>query len=183
VDRLVGGRLLEKNNGQKLKLLDLGCANGKDMVTFLDARDDLEIVGIDIKDLGLRQSNFQMVVADAEKIDFPDNHFDIAVSMGVLEHIQPIEKLCRVISEIDRVSKEFVVIVPCVNTLIEPHTASLLWQLRATGKKKSHLQLNYFSDEAWMKFEGFSKARNTRFGFIPSVISNLAIYRTAAKPV
>lgn len=159
------------------KVLELGCADGKDFIRFCADNQEIEITGIDIVDYGFRQSNFSMIVSDAEMIDFPDNHFDLTVSFGVLEHIQPMEKLAKVIREINRVSKKYVIVVPAVSTLIEPHSASLLWQLRQNGKKKNYNRLNYFSDEAWLQFEGFKEAKSKRFYHFPPVISNLLIYK------
>jgi len=178
LNRAVGADLT-KPNGRYNKILEVGCANGKDFIQFCRSNDEVELVGLDIQDYGLEQSNFEMIVGDAEKIDYPDNYFDLAVSFGVLEHIQPIEKLCAVISEIDRVSKSYVVIVPSISTLIEPHAASVLWQLRARERKKQYRRLNYFSDEAWLQFQGFSQAKAKRFYHLPPFVSNLMIYKTS----
>jgi len=176
LNRIVGADLT-KPNGQYKRVLEVGCANGKDFIQFCRNNDEVELVGLDIQDYGFQQENFKMVVGDAEKIECPDKYFDLTVSFGVLEHIQPIEKLCAVISEIDRVSKNYVVVVPSISTLVEPHAASLLWQLRAAGKKKNYSRLNYFSDEAWLQFEGFSQAKLERFYHLPPFVSNLMLYK------
>jgi ubiquinone/menaquinone biosynthesis C-methylase UbiE len=176
LNRIVGADLT-KPNGRYKRVLEVGCANGKDFIQFCRNNDEAELVGLDIQDYGLQQENFKMVVGDAEKIEYPDNYFDLTVSFGVLEHIQPIEKLCAVISEIDRVSKNYVVVVPSISTIVEPHVASLLWQLRARGKKKNYSRLNYFSDEAWLQFEGFSQAKLQRFYHLPPFVSNLMLYK------
>lgn len=53
------------------------------------------------------------VVGDATNLKFPDNSYDIVVSMDMLEHL-PKEKRQRAISEMLRVAREIVVIgVPC----------------------------------------------------------------------
>ncbi|UZE95162.1 class I SAM-dependent methyltransferase [Alkalimarinus alittae] len=165
------------SGGKYQRILEVGCANGKDFVQLCADNNEIEITGIDVDDYGLKQSNFSMIVSDAETIDFPDNYFDLTVSFGVLEHIQPIEKLARVIQEINRVSKKYVIVVPSVSTVIEPHSASLLWQLRSHEKKKSYSRLNYFSDEAWLQFEGFKDGKSKRFFHLPPVVSNLIIYK------
>jgi SAM-dependent methyltransferase len=180
IDGLLDGRLLGHPPGRR-RLLDVGCATGKDFVGFMKEREDLEIVGIDLKDYGLRQPNFRMVVADAVDIPFPDRYFDIAVSVGVLEHIRPIEKLARVVQEIDRVSKSYAVIVPSISTFIEPHIARFFWQLRNRNKKPPYGgTLIYMSDEAWLALGGFAHAKTCRYSHIPLLINNLVVYKSAS---
>lgn len=175
INQLVSEDLTVGNSYKKI--LEVGCANGKDFVQLCAGNDGIHITGIDVDDYGLQQPNFSMVVGDAEVIDFPDNYFDLTLSFGVLEHIQPIEKLAKVIREINRVSKKYVIVVPSVSTVIEPHSASLLWQLRSNEKKKPYSRLNYFSDEAWLQFEGFKESKSKRFFHLPPVVSNLLIYK------
>jgi ubiquinone/menaquinone biosynthesis C-methylase UbiE len=163
-------------NGKKLKILDVGCHNGRDFVSFLKGNDLVEITGIDLVDHGIEQKNFSYCSADAESVPYADNYFDLVVSVGVLEHISPIEKLCKVVSEIERVGKKHIIVVPSVTTLIEPHTASLLWQLRQIGSKRKYQDLNFFSDEAWLSFKGFETSKIKRFWLIPLLISNTYIY-------
>lgn len=140
-------------------------------------RDDLDIYGIDLVDKGLRQNNFTMLVGDASHLDFPTDYFDVVLSFGVLEHVQPVEKLCSMISEIARVGQSYYNVVPAVSTLVEPHTSSVLWQMRSRDRKVAHRSLNYFSDDAWLQFKGFEGATLKRFFHIPIFISNLLIYK------
>jgi ubiquinone/menaquinone biosynthesis C-methylase UbiE len=163
---------------QRRKILDLGCSTGKDLVTFLRDREDIEIVGLDLRDYGLRQSNFHMVLGDAVEIPFPNSYFDVTVSIGVLEHIKPIEKLANVINEINRVSKSYAVVVPSVSSVIEPHFARVFWQLRDRSRKPVYPgTLIYMSDEAWLSFKGFKDAESRRFWHVPPFVSNLLIHR------
>jgi ubiquinone/menaquinone biosynthesis C-methylase UbiE len=161
-----------------LKILDVGCGNGRDFITYFKNRDDVSITGIDIRDRHIEQGNFRFVKGDAEKLPFEDNEFDVVLSIGVLEHIVPMEKLSRVISEIERVGKRFVVVVPCISTPFEPHVESVRWQLRGIGKKKrySTQPLIYMSDEAWLSFKGFKDAKIDRFWYIPGVKREGVIY-------
>ena len=182
IDRLLDGCLLESHHRQK-HILDVGCSRGKDLVQFLKGREDLEITGLDLADDGLRQHNFRMVVGDAAAIPFPDSYFDITFSIGVLEHIRPIEKLARIAREIDRVSKSYMVIIPSINTFVEPHTARLSWQLRNRNIKPTYAgTLIYMSDEAWLAFRGFQHARSYRYAHIPFIVNNLLIYKPPAQP-
>lgn len=161
-------------NGKRV--LEVGCGEGKDFIQFFDDS-MVQITAIDIKDQILEQSNVTFMKIDAQELPFEDKQFDLTVSFGVLEHIQPIEKLCKVISEIDRVSKSYAIIVPNISTLIEPHAVDLFWQLRSPERKCRYSQLNYYSDEAWLQFKGFSKARIKRYSYIPFLIKNTLIYK------
>jgi ubiquinone/menaquinone biosynthesis C-methylase UbiE len=181
LDRLLHGRLIQRGRERKA-ILDVGCSRGKDLVQFLEGRDELEITGLDVKDFGLRQDNFRMVAGDAEALPFRDGYFDITFSIGVLEHIRPIEKLAKVAREIDRVSKAYVVVVPSVGTTIEPHIARLLWQLRDRNRKPHYPgTLVYLSDEAWLAFDGFAQAKTRRYSHLPFLVSDLIIYKLTAR--
>jgi ubiquinone/menaquinone biosynthesis C-methylase UbiE len=117
-------------DNKDLNILDVGCGNGRDFITYFKDRDDISFTGIDLKNRGIKQKNFTFVKGDVERLPFDDNSFDVVISIGVLEHIVPIEKLCKVISEIDRVGKRYVVVVPCISTPFEPHAEAFRWQYR-----------------------------------------------------
>jgi ubiquinone/menaquinone biosynthesis C-methylase UbiE len=158
-----------------LKILEVGCGLGRDFTQFIPESSPLEYYGIDINtDVSSfpASRNITRMKADARYIPFPDKFFDIVVSVGMLEHIEPIEDLCKIISEIQRVGKNYCVVVPAVSTLLEPHTATFLWQLR---KNKSSARLNFYSDSAWCSFSGFHGCQIRRFYFIPPFITNTII--------
>jgi ubiquinone/menaquinone biosynthesis C-methylase UbiE len=175
IDKLMNGEIL--NPIKSSRILELGCGLGLDFIQFLPRANEFSIYGLDLIDKGISAENFNMIVGDAETIDFPDNYFHFLVSIGVLEHIQPVEKLANVVKEINRVAKSYCIIVPSINTLLEPHTQIVRWQLRDYNKKKLHnYKLNYFSDANWLAFNGFKGAKLKRFSYIPLFIKNLIIY-------
>ncbi|MCH8112408.1 MAG: methyltransferase domain-containing protein [Proteobacteria bacterium] len=179
-------RIMEKLLGHRfdqpgLRLLEIGCGFGQDFAAHVAGAAQIEVYGIDTVNRGAHGvPSLRFVLADAEFIPFPDGFFDVVVSVGVLEHIQPIEKLCRVLTECRRVGRAFVHVVPSLATPIEPHTAGLFWQLRRPGRKLPADDLNFFSDDAWLKFDGLDGARLERFFYLPPLISNLIIYRRFA---
>lgn len=177
IDGLLEGRLFDPTWLDGKRILEVGCANGVDFLQFFKDQSSVELTGVDITDYGLQQENVTFIQADAEELPFEDKHFDLCCTFGVLEHIQPIEKLCRVITEIERVSKSYLMLVPSVSTRLEPHMASFRWQLKPCGKKKGHGSLNYFSDDAWLKFEGFEGAKVARHQYIPLLVTNTIIYK------
>ncbi|MEB4591093.1 methyltransferase domain-containing protein [Candidatus Thiothrix sp. Deng01] len=154
------------------KVLEVGCASGVDFMQFAD---EYDATGVDVLNLPkVCDFNFQQL--DAKSLPWPDQYFDAVVSIGVLEHIQPMDRLCAVSSEIRRVAKRFCIIVPSNGTWIEPHTWSVFWQMRGQHSKSpcSH-ELNYFSDEAWLQFPGFTGASTKRYWHVPG-IQNLMIF-------
>jgi SAM-dependent methyltransferase len=159
------------------KVLEVGCARGIDFAQF--ALRKYLYTGVDTADVD-RICDFEFRRLDARHLPWPDRHFDAVVSIGVLEHIQPMNVLCEVTSEIRRVGKRFCNIVPSSGTWMEPHTWSLFWHARDRRKKRPcEFELNYFSDEAWLQFPGFEKANSLRYWHAPG-IQNLMIYCSAS---
>jgi ubiquinone/menaquinone biosynthesis C-methylase UbiE len=176
IDKLMHGKIL--NPIRSSRILELGCGIGIDFIQFLPETNSFSIYGLDLVDKGISAQNFNMIVGDAETIDYPDNYFHFLVSIGVLEHVQPFEKLANVVKEISRVAKSYCIIVPSINTLLEPHTQIIRWQLRDYNKKKQRdRKLNYLSDANWLAFNGFKGAKIKRFSYIPIFIKNLIIYK------
>jgi SAM-dependent methyltransferase len=96
-------------NTRGLRVLEIGCGMGTDGAQFAKAGADY--TGIDLTDAAveLARKRFQVSglkgefrVADAERLDFPDESFDLVYSHGVLHHTPDIEAAVR---EIHRVLK------------------------------------------------------------------------------
>lgn len=92
-----------------LKVLEIGCGLGTDGAQFAKAGADY--VGVDLTEaaIELARSRFALAglkgrfsVADAEKLDFADESFDVVYSHGVLHHTPDIAAAVR---EIHRVLK------------------------------------------------------------------------------
>ncbi|HSQ24807.1 MAG TPA: class I SAM-dependent methyltransferase, partial [Pyrinomonadaceae bacterium] len=92
-----------------LKVLEIGCGLGTDGAQF--ARAGADYTGIDLteRSIELARKNFELSglkgefrVADAEKLDFADETFDVVYSHGVLHHTPDTEAAVR---EIHRVLK------------------------------------------------------------------------------
>lgn len=96
------------SSARGLKVLDVGCGNG--YVLFQYARCGAEVTGVDITAtaIDLSRKRFALggfpgtfVEIDGEHLPFPDDHFDIVCSMGVLHHIanpQPtVDEIYRVL--------------------------------------------------------------------------------------
>lgn len=114
VDSLLGGAL--SNAGT---ILEIGCGSGRDFVKAM-AGSKAHIYGLDPFDSGIQQDNFTFIQGDFVQIPYPDKFSDVTLSFGVLEHIEPLEKLSLGIKEMARVSKRYCMIVPCIATRIDP---------------------------------------------------------------
>jgi len=67
-------------------------------------------------------NNYKYIRQDAQYLNqFRDNEFDLAISIGMLEHIPGEKSFKKVVSEIIRVAKQYAVVVPYRYCLIEPH--------------------------------------------------------------
>lgn len=105
------------------RVLDLGCGEGRHAV-HLFASEPVEVYGVDLKfsdvqtactraqPFGDAPGQLLFGVADAHRLPFADNSFDVVICSEVLEHI---ENYRGVLAEIDRVLKPagvFAVSVP-----------------------------------------------------------------------
>ena len=90
-------------------VLDLGCGTGVDLVRF--ARGKARVVGVDLSEAAVRlaQQNVghqhlqaALVVADGERLPFPDNHFDYVFAHGVVQYTANGRRL---VDEVRRVLK------------------------------------------------------------------------------
>ena len=95
--------LIKQKNGQKLRILDIGCGNCK----MLDKLKELghEVYGIDLSALRVvknRKRLKNIAFGYAEDIPFPDEMFDIVIAQEVLEHVFDLKQS---LAEIKRVLK------------------------------------------------------------------------------
>ena len=181
LDRIL--RLAKIPTDKKINVLEIGCGNGKDVVQFLNDGDKYEVWGLDILEQQIEQDNFTFIKGDAASLPFEDKSFDLVISVGLLEHIEEIETLCKITKEIDRVSDAFVVVVPCLSTFVESHNMGIRWPMRlhknyTTKNIKTPLKLNFYSDHTWTKFPGFFDADVERCYYIPPLIKNTIIYKS-----
>jgi len=96
--------LAERNGGEPLKILEVGCGVKSTLHAFLTENNIPFILhGLDIDDYALENSLMdEVLIASAEKIPSPDNCYDIVFSLWVLEHIkdstsalQEMSRVCR----------------------------------------------------------------------------------------
>ena len=162
-----------------MSILDVGCGpNGRSFEDFLPK--DYKITGIDILDekgVITNHPNFTYLKQDAQDLNmFKDNEFDLAVSIGMMEHVCDRAVLKKMYTEINRVSQQWVIVVPWKYAFLETHfkfpffpllpyfmqiflTKALnLHNLRHSVKQDyNYIKNNYqwFSNSQWLNiFEG-----------------------------
>jgi ubiquinone/menaquinone biosynthesis C-methylase UbiE len=116
-------------------LLDVGCGNG--YFTYYLSK-ICKVTGIDSSKKMLQLNPiFNTILMDANNLNFPDNSFDIVFCHALLHHVENID---RVVSEMKRVSKKYVIV-------IEPNRNNpliLLFSLLVREERKSmSFSINY----------------------------------------
>ncbi len=93
-------------------VLDLGCGNGAAVAYF--AKMGYRTCGIDLSDAAIKMGQeflaregvqAELKTADASAIPYPDNSFDVVVSNGVLDHMDP-ERAIASAEEVYRVLRK-----------------------------------------------------------------------------
>lgn len=115
-----------------MKLLDVGCGNdGRSVQNWIDPT--YQITGIDLypeDKVNIGHSNFTYLQQDARDMSrFRDHEFDLAISVGMMEHIGHLPDLQKMAHEINRVAKAYVIVVPWRYALVEPHFKWPFFQL------------------------------------------------------
>jgi len=115
-----------------MSILDIGCGpNGRSFEDHVS--EEYQITGIDIlepDEVKIQHPKFTYYKQDAIDLSmFDTKSFDLAISIGMMEHICDHIILRRIAREIDRVSKQYIIIVPWKWAWIEPHFKFPFFQL------------------------------------------------------
>lgn len=107
-----------------MKVIDIGCGfDGRSFDDYVDRR--WQITGVDIIPAERVRHNhpgFTYLQQDAQDLSrFKDGEFDLAVSVGMMEHITDEKVFRRIVAELRRVAKQYIVVVPYRYCWIEPH--------------------------------------------------------------
>jgi ubiquinone/menaquinone biosynthesis C-methylase UbiE len=107
---------LQKAKMERGSALDLPCGTGRMSEMLLEK--GWQVVGADISEEMMSHAirktekygdRVKFVKADIENLHFPDNSFDVILTIRLLHHIPP-ELHMRVLQELHRVTKEWVII-------------------------------------------------------------------------
>ena len=86
------------------RVLDIGSGSGS--VTCLLRRREIAVTPVDVRDLSLAPDSKPQLY-DGRRLPFEDDHFDTALILTVLHHVQDVEQLLR---EARRVARRIIVI-------------------------------------------------------------------------
>tara|TARA_Y100000034_G_C6907469_1_gene421595 strand:+ start:3351 stop:4154 length:804 start_codon:yes stop_codon:yes gene_type:complete len=87
------------------KFLDAGCGTGRHLINLPD---HVKLYGLDgsgpmIEEAKKKVKNAKFFVSDVEKMPFPDNYFDVVISVRVLQHLtdhdRAVKEMCRVLKK------------------------------------------------------------------------------------
>ncbi|MEK7635657.1 MAG: class I SAM-dependent methyltransferase [Patescibacteria group bacterium] len=117
----IGYFLGEYGKNKSLKLLDIGCLDGKKVLKFLAKEEFKEIAYVGLDSVYWDENVSKKPVSsewkiftygDACNLPFPDKKFDLIVLSHVFEHIQDSERLCFEINRVIKRKGKILVIVP-----------------------------------------------------------------------
>jgi len=96
---------LDKNSS----ILDVGCAKGFMMHDLAELIPGITVKGIDVSEYAVEHAIFDMKphvqVACASKLPFPDNSFDVTISINTIHNLER-EECALALQEIERVSRK-----------------------------------------------------------------------------
>ena len=141
----------------KSKILDIGCGKGFMLHDFKQAIPKSTVRGIDISSYAINNSLLSvkeyLKVGNAKKLVFPDNYFDLSISITTLHNLN-LNDFKKSINEIKRVSKKSFITVDSYRNELEKKRMDA-WNL--TAKTYMHRkdwiklfkEINYNGDYYW----------------------------------
>ena len=175
------------------KVLNIGSGKG---YTFEEFNKVNPILGIDIfpeSENLIKQKNFKYLQRKKDVLPFDDKSFDAVISIGVLEHIQPEESFFKTCEEIQRVGKNYLIVVPNISTIIEPHYGFPFFHLLSEKRQKAlqkqynlkyieegqkesdYEKIRYLTRKEWKKL--FPGAKIKTYMHIGPLVTNLFIWK------
>ncbi|MFC1496426.1 class I SAM-dependent methyltransferase [Candidatus Margulisiibacteriota bacterium] len=142
-------------------LLDVGCAKGFMLHDLKQALPKMVVAGVDISSYAVENAMEDvkpfLKVADAKKLPFADNSFDLVIAINTIHNLEEAECF-QAVKEIERVSrgKGFITVDAYRNE--EEKKRMFMWNLTAKTIK---------SVEAWQKFYKEAGYNGDYYWFIP----------------
>jgi SAM-dependent methyltransferase len=180
--------------GDDETVLSVGCGEGNSFEKFNRTN---PVTGIDLFETSRLPNDprFQYVQRTSDEFPFGNGQFDVAVCIGVLEHITDPDVLAATCREIRRVGRRYLVLVPHYWTLVEPHYGFPFFQhlpvrvqakmTRALGLRHApghaaheYEVLNYFPTRMWLSY--FPSAHHRTYWHVGPMITNLIMLGNGA---
>ncbi len=175
------------------RVLNIGCGKG---YTFEEFNKENPIIGMDVfpeSENVIRHKNFKYIQRESDVLPFEENSVDVVVSIGVLEHIQPEDSFLKTCEEIQRVGKKYLVVVPSIATIIEPHYGFPFFHLLDENSQKAlqkefklkyveedqneneYEEIRYLKKKEWQTL--FPTANIKTYMHIGPLVTNLIIWK------
>jgi ubiquinone/menaquinone biosynthesis C-methylase UbiE len=143
------------------KILDVGCAKGFMLYDFHKLNLNLDLYGIDISkyaiDNCVPEVKNKLQIANAIKLPFEDNFFDLVISINTIHNLDKVE--CAIaLQEISRVSKKNAFLTVDAYRNNEEKQRMDAWNLTAK---------TIMSVDDWIKFFEKNQYKGDYFWFIP----------------
>ncbi len=149
------------NLNKNSTILDIGCAKGFMLHDFMEEIPGIKLRGVDISEYAIENAKESVrdfvSVADARKLPFPDNSFELVISINTIHNLEQVE-LEKALKEIQRVSrsKAFITVDAFRNN--SEKEAMFAWNLTAK---------TILSVEDWLKLFDKVGYSGDYFWFIP----------------
>jgi ubiquinone/menaquinone biosynthesis C-methylase UbiE len=143
------------------KILDVGCAKGFMLYDFQQLEKNFELYGVDISSYAIKKKvndlNGELQVADAKKLPYSDNFFDLVISINTIHNLDK-NDCAQSLKEISRVSKKnsFITVDAFRNN--EEKERMYAWNLTAK---------TIMSVDEWKSFFKKNQYNGDYFWFIP----------------
>lgn len=149
------------NLSSKSTVLDVGCGKGFMMHDLIEAIPEIDVRGIDISSYAISNCietiKDKVSVADAKKLPFDDNSFDVVISINTIHNL--IQDDCaKAIKEIERVSRKHAFITVDAYRNDAEKERMYAWNLTAK---------TIMSVEEWIKFFSDNDYNGDYYWFIP----------------
>jgi len=122
-------------------ILEVGCNKGYNLTAF-STFGDYNLVGVDIVDYAIRNTDCsaELIVADAFKLPFKDNSFDLVLACGFFD-AYPYKGIPELAKEVSRVTKKYILVIDYaiynfnkrIDVLVSSEGVPLFWMREYEG--------------------------------------------------
>lgn len=143
------------------RVLDVGCAKGFMLYDFMQLIPGIKVAGIDISEYAIAHAKEEVKdyvqVADARKLPFEDNSFDLVIGINTLHNLGR-EDCKKALRELERVSRGGKFVTMDAYRSDEEKTRMDMWNLTA---------LTYMHVDEWKQFFKEAGYTGDYYWFIP----------------